>query len=105
MFGKGVSRSGDILDLAVENNIVEKSGAWFAYNNDKIGQGRENAKLYLERNPEIMAEIEQKVRGAYGLLDSSTDESEDPLSSSQAPESTDAVLMNTAIESSETITT
>ena len=51
-----------------------------------------------------MAEIEQKVRGAYGLLDSSTDESEDPLSSSQASESTDAVLMNTAIESSETIT-
>ena len=67
MFGKGISRSGDILDLAVENSIVEKSGAWFAYNGEKIGQGRENAKLYLEKNPEIMYEIEQKVRGAYGL--------------------------------------
>ena len=67
MFGRGISRSGDILDLAVENEIIEKSGAWFAYNGEKIGQGRENAKLYLERNPEIMYEVEQKVRGAYGL--------------------------------------
>lgn len=104
MFGKGVSRSGDILDLAVENNIVEKSGAWFAYSNDKIGQGRENAKLYLERNPEIMAEIEQKVRGAYGLLETSTDESADPLNSSQTVESAGAVLMNTTAGLSESIT-
>ncbi len=67
MFGRGISRSGDILDLAVENDIIEKSGAWFAYGGDKIGQGRENAKIYLEKNPEIMFEVEQKVRGAYGL--------------------------------------
>ena len=67
MFGRGISRSGDILDLAVENEIIEKSGAWFAYNGEKIGQGRENAKLYLERNPEIMYGVEQKVRGASGL--------------------------------------
>jgi recombination protein RecA len=67
MFGRGISRSGDILDLAVENDIIEKSGAWFAYSGEKIGQGRENAKIYLERNPEIMKEVEQKVRGAYGL--------------------------------------
>ena len=67
MFGRGISKSGDILDLAVENDIVEKSGAWFAYGGEKIGQGRENAKVYLERNPEIMNEVEQKVRGAYGL--------------------------------------
>ena len=67
MFGRGISRSGDILDLAAENNIVEKSGSWFAYEGEKIGQGRENAKQYLENNPEIMFEIEQKVRGAYGL--------------------------------------
>ncbi len=67
MFGRGISRSGDILDLAAENNIVEKSGSWFAYEGEKIGQGRENAKLYLENNPAVMAEIEQKVRGAYGL--------------------------------------
>ena len=69
MFGKGISRSGDILDLAVENDIVEKSGAWFAYNGDKIGQGRENAKLYLEENPAVMSEVEEKVRKAYGLTD------------------------------------
>jgi recombination protein RecA len=67
MFGKGISRSGDILDLAVENNIIDKSGAWFAYEGNKIGQGRENAKKYLEANPDIMQEVEQKVRGAYGL--------------------------------------
>ena len=74
MFGRGISRSGDILDLAVENNIIEKSGAWFAYGGEKIGQGRENAKLFLERNPEIRDEVEQKVRGAYGLpVDEDTD--------------------------------
>ena len=67
MFGKGISKSGDILDLAVDNDIIEKSGAWFAYNGVKIGQGRENAKIYLESNPDVMYEIEMKVRGSYGL--------------------------------------
>ena len=67
MFGKGISREGDILDLAVKENIVEKSGAWFAYNGAKIGQGRENAKLYLAANPVISGEIEEKVREKYGL--------------------------------------
>ena len=67
MFGKGISRSGDILDLAVNINVVEKSGSWFAYNGDKIGQGRENAKQYLEEHPEVMAEIESRVREANGL--------------------------------------
>ena len=68
MFGKGISTSGDILDLAVEQNIINKSGAWFAYGAEKIGQGRDNAKQYLEDHPDIMAEIEEKVRGAYGLI-------------------------------------
>ena len=67
MFGKCISREGDILDLAVKENIVEKSGAWFAYNGAKIGQGRENAKLYLAANPVICGEIEEKVREKYGL--------------------------------------
>ena len=67
MFGKGISREGDILDLAVKENIVEKSGAWFAYNGAKIGQGRENAKLYLAAKPAVCAEIEEKVREKYGL--------------------------------------
>ena len=67
MFGKGISREGDILDLAANVNVVNKSGAWYAYNGEKIGQGRENAKNYLQNNPEIMYEVEQKVRLAYGL--------------------------------------
>ena len=67
MFGQGISREGDILDLAVNVGIVDKSGAWFAYNNAKIGQGRENAKQYLRDNPAVMAEIEKKVREHYGL--------------------------------------
>ena len=67
MFGQGISREGDILDLAVKDNIVEKSGAWYAYNGAKIGQGRENAKGYLKENPQICAEIELKVRELHGL--------------------------------------
>ena len=70
MFGKGISKEGDILDLAANENIIVKSGAWFAYNDAKIGQGRENAKLYLKENPEIMAEVENKVRDKYGLSSS-----------------------------------
>ncbi len=67
MFGRGISRSGDILDLAAANDIIEKSGAWFSYKGQKIGQGRENAKNYLESNPEVMYEVEQSVRLSYGL--------------------------------------
>ena len=62
IYGKGISKSGNILDLAVNLDIIDKSGAWFAYNGAKIGQGRENAKKYLEDNPTIMDEIEKKVR-------------------------------------------
>lgn len=67
MFGKGISRSGDILDLAAGIDVVKKSGSWYAYEGSKIGQGRENAKTYLEANPEIMEEIEKKVREHYSL--------------------------------------
>lgn len=67
MFGQGISREGDVLDLAVKENIVEKSGAWYAYNGAKIGQGRENAKIYLHDNPAICQEVEDKVRETYGL--------------------------------------
>ena len=62
MFGKGISRSGEILDLAVENDIVKKSGAWFSYNGSKLGQGRDAVKLVLEENPELMEEIGEAVR-------------------------------------------
>ena len=67
MFGKGISKEGDILDLAADCGVVSKSGAWYAYNNEKIGQGRENAKLTLLNNPELMEEIEKLVRDHYGL--------------------------------------
>ena len=65
IYGEGISREGDILDLAVAENIVNKSGAWYAYNGDKIGQGRENAKLFMKEHPDLMEEVEQKVREKY----------------------------------------
>ncbi|MCI9423350.1 recombinase RecA [Lachnospiraceae bacterium WCA-9-b2] len=67
MFGKGISKEGDILDLAVDLKLVSKSGAWFAYNGDKIGQGRENAKTYLKEHPEVMEELEAKIRSHYQI--------------------------------------
>lgn len=77
MFGQGISKEGDVLDLAVEENIIQKSGAWFAYNDEKIGQGRENAKLYLKEHPEVMEEVEQRVREVYEF--SSTKMTEQPV--------------------------
>lgn len=85
VYGKGISKSGNILDLAVNLDIVEKSGAWFSYSGTRIGQGRENAKRYLEENPEIMNEIEQKVRANFNkafeqsLDDEAVEEVEEPL--------------------------
>lgn len=76
MFGKGISKEGDILDLAVGCNVVVKSGAWFSYNGDKIGQGRENAKIFLADNPDIMREVEEKVRANYGIDGSAAAENE-----------------------------
>ena len=76
MFGKGISREGDILDLATGINLVNKSGAWYAYNGDKIGQGRENAKSYLAEHPEVMEELEAKVR-AYYHIDGSEEETQE----------------------------
>ncbi|MBQ2864642.1 MAG: recombinase RecA [Clostridia bacterium] len=67
MYGKGISKSSCIIELAVNADIIQKSGAWFSYNDEKIGQGKENAKLYLENNPEVMAEVEQKIREHYNI--------------------------------------
>ncbi len=69
MFGKGISREGDILDLAANVNIINKSGAWYAYEGEKIGQGRENAKIYLKEHPEFMEMIDAKVREHYFAKD------------------------------------
>ena len=77
IFGEGISTVGDILDLAAEANIVNKSGAWYAYEGNKIGQGRENTKQYLKEHTEMLEEIEQKVRAHYGLQDAKDDSNED----------------------------
>ncbi|OPZ75996.1 MAG: recombinase A [Alphaproteobacteria bacterium ADurb.Bin438] len=68
IYGKGISKSGEIIDLAVKANIVEKSGSWYSYNGDKLGQGRENAKLFIETHPEVALEIENKIRENSGLI-------------------------------------
>ena len=62
IYGKGISKEGNIVDLAVNLDIIEKSGSWFSYNGNKIGQGRENVKKFLIENPEIMEEVEKKIR-------------------------------------------
>lgn len=81
MFGAGISKEGDILDLAAECNVINKSGAWFAYEGNKIGQGRENAKQYLKDNPSVCAEVEAKVREHFGLrTDTSLDGSAESTS-------------------------
>lgn len=67
MFGEGISREGDILDLAANVGVINKSGAWYAYNDEKIGQGRENAKIYLKEHPEVLDEVEALVREKYNI--------------------------------------
>ena len=74
MYGTGISKSGCILDMATELDLIKKSGAWFSYNDEKIGQGKENTKLYLEKNPTVMAEIEEKVRDLVSKMDSPLEE-------------------------------
>src|ERR1051326_6348195 len=73
MYGEGISRSGDLLDLAVDKRIVEKSGAWFAYNGERLGQGRENSKQFLKANPEIYKQIEDKIRRELGMVREATE--------------------------------
>jgi recombination protein RecA len=68
MYGEGISKTGELIDLGIAANVVEKSGAWFSYNGQRIGQGRENAKLFLKENPEIAKEIEQTIRSNAGLV-------------------------------------
>jgi recombination protein RecA len=67
MYGKGISKEGDVLDLAINLNIVNKSGTWFSYNETRMGQGRENAKDFLKQHPEVCHEIENSVRKYYGM--------------------------------------
>jgi len=68
IFGEGISREGDVLDLAAENGIIEKSGAWYSYKGDRIGQGRDNSRIFLKDNPEVLAQVENEVRVKLGAL-------------------------------------
>lgn len=97
MFGKGISREGDILDLAANIGIVNKSGAWYSYNDAKIGQGRENTKNYFRENPEIMEEIEHKVRAHFGLEAEGNDEN-------VGGQRSDSVKKGSDVTASETVT-
>ena len=74
MYGKGISKTGELIDLGAKAEIVEKSGAWYAYKGERIGQGRENAKLFLEKNPKIKAEIELAIRTKAGLVSKKIEE-------------------------------
>lgn len=85
MFGEGISREGDILDLAANVGIVNKSGAWYAYNGDKIGQGRENAKQLLKDNPQLCEEIEQKVRDHFKAKMEEAEAAKEEAESKKAP--------------------
>ena len=97
MCGKGISREGDILDLAANTGIVNKSGAWYSYNDAKIGQGRENTKNYFRENPEIMEEIEHKVRAHFGLEAEGNDEN-------VGGQRSDSVKKGSDVTASETVT-
>ncbi len=85
MYGQGISREGDTLDMAAELDIINKSGAWYAYKNEKIGQGRENAKIYLKEHPEVRAEIEEQVRQHYGLDEESRKKSAEAKAAAEPP--------------------
>jgi recombination protein RecA len=83
MYGTGISREGDIVDLGAETNIIEKSGAWYSYNGERIGQGRENAKQFLKEHPETARAIEEKVLVHFGLPATETAPAKSPA---KAPE-------------------
>lgn len=76
MFGEGISREGDILDLGVNLNFVQKSGAWFSYGDTRLGQGRENSKMYLKENKDVFDKIEAQIKGHYGFEVTASEEDE-----------------------------
>ena len=82
MYGEGISKEGEIIDIGVEKDIVQKSGSWYAYEDERLGQGRENAKQFLKENPEISDEIAQKIRVASGIA---ADEYDVPEESEENP--------------------
>ena len=88
MYGEGISKSGELIDLGVKSGIIEKSGSWFSYNSQRIGQGKENAREYLKTNPKVAAEIEQKIRAAAGTIATALQGNPE---TAEAPEAEEAV--------------
>jgi recombination protein RecA len=78
-YGFGISKEGSLLDVAIDHGIVRKSGAWFLYGDDQLGQGRENAKAFLADNPDIATEIELKIKEKLGLIGSDSDDADPPI--------------------------
>jgi recombination protein RecA len=74
MYGEGISKTGELVDMGVKAGIVEKSGSWYSYGDERIGQGRENAKTFLKENPDVAFEIEDKIRASHGLEFGESDE-------------------------------
>ncbi|MFC3927029.1 recombinase RecA [Streptococcus caprae] len=102
MYGEGISRTGELVKIASDLDIIKKSGAWFSYNDEKIGQGSENAKKFLAENPEIFDEIDRKVRAHYGMIELTEDEAAEQKvndSAEETAENTDLLLdLDAAIE-------
>jgi recombination protein RecA len=92
LYGEGISREGDLLDLAVNNNILEKSGSWFSYKGERIGQGRENARQFLKDNKDTMAKLDHEVRKALGLIAAPAQPAATP---GQAPPQTQSARVTT----------
>jgi recombination protein RecA len=86
MYGEGISKTGELIDLGVKAGIVEKSGAWFSYDSQRLGQGRENAKLFLRENPDVAASIEQAIRQSAGLIASQLEGDDSAAASDEAAE-------------------
>lgn len=78
MYGKGISQTGELIDMAADKDIIKKAGSWYSYGDDRIGQGRENAKQYLEEHPDVYDEVKEKVRKAYGIDAKAIEERENP---------------------------
>lgn len=89
MYGHGISQTGELVDMAVDKDIIDKSGSWYSYGDERIGQGRENAKTYLANNPDKMEEIKQKVRAAYGM-DGKPEDEEDSSDAKNAKDNKDS---------------
>jgi recombination protein RecA len=88
LFGKGISRTGDVLDLGVEADIINKSGAWYSYGDERVGQGRDNARTFLEEHPDILAKVERQLLQKHGLI--KEDASAEPKAEAKAPAATSA---------------